>query len=275
MSRRKKKTLDVDAAHDSQLMKIRCDDLDVDPRVQRKPLPGWIKKLRDNMDLDALGTLTISCREDESLIILDGQNRWRALLDLEMGDWEVDCKVYYGLSFETECRLFRHLNKERQISPFDDFVMAVRQGLDEYVHMQKICTDAGFRVAQSPGKTICCVRAIERVYAMTAKKTRAPGAILRDVLDVAVDAWGASHTSVPAPIVRGLGMFFDFHGDAVNKKRLTTALAKMPGGASGVDAAAQQSKLTFRRGDKPLHVAATITNAYNVGAKRYHLDRML
>src|SRR6187549_648827 len=69
-----------------QVTWLRVDRLTVDPAVgggyQRALNPRKVKAIAKELDPDALGVLTVSRREDGSLVIIDGQQRQGALMSI-------------------------------------------------------------------------------------------------------------------------------------------------------------------------------------------------
>ena len=79
----------------ASIRSIKMSDLRVSPRSQRELNENRVKKILDSLDIDRLGTLTVSHR-DGLYWIIDGQHRFHALrehLQREFGDdwteWEI------------------------------------------------------------------------------------------------------------------------------------------------------------------------------------------
>lgn len=116
--------------HRVEIEDVDLDDMFIDPRLQRGEEPGEIAEIISRFNEGALGTLTVSLREDNpsggSYSVLDGQQRRAVLLRLrEMGRWaegkKVKVLVHYGLSLKEEAQLFLDLNYRRSVNPLRRF----------------------------------------------------------------------------------------------------------------------------------------------------------
>ncbi len=223
----------VPASMPSEFEEHMARTLIIDPQVQRELIPARIKTLSDSLDLDAIGVITVSHRDNGKLVILDGQHRVRALLDAGMGDWEVLCHIYRGLTLQAEARLFRLLNNTRRSGAYDDYTKGVLQGDYECVAIDAIVHGAGLRVHnQATDGSITCVAALRAVH-RSAEKTDTPG-VLADTLRVVTEAWGHNHQAVEGHLIKGIGMFIHRHHGQIDKAVLIRKLAKFNGGASGL-----------------------------------------
>src|SRR4051812_31723657 len=92
---------------------IRASRLAVDASYQRPRNERKIRKIANNFDPDALGVLYVSKRADGTYVILDGQQRHAALIEMGWQDQQVPCHVYTGLSVADEARLFGEYNELR------------------------------------------------------------------------------------------------------------------------------------------------------------------
>src|SRR5262245_5144946 len=92
---------------------VHADRLIVAPEYQRPRREVLIRKIKKEFDPDALVALVISKREDGTLVIMDGQQRWTALMEMGWGDQQVPAVVYEGLTVEEESLLFYRVNGTR------------------------------------------------------------------------------------------------------------------------------------------------------------------
>src|SRR5215467_2228572 len=99
--------------------RIPLAELSVDRRFQRPPVEHHISKIALNFNERYLGRLLVSRRSDERVAagedryaILDGQQRWNALLRMRFA-W-APCDVLTGLSLEQEILTFCVHNRERK-----------------------------------------------------------------------------------------------------------------------------------------------------------------
>lgn len=207
-----------------------ANSLYMDERIQRAVRPAHLTRIRRRLDLDALGVVIVSRRNDGRLAVLDGQHRVRALIDEGLGDYKVTCKVFEGLSLPEEAGLFRRLNTTSKTSALEDLEKAVLEGEPEAVAIGKLLKRNGYRLTRAPGAgTIACAVALRKVYGT---KGNGPAA-LGFALHVATQAWGAHSDSVDGSIVQGLGGFYSAFGEEIDRKALINKLAKHKGGAPG------------------------------------------
>ena len=203
----------------------------MDERIQRAIRPGHLKAMTAKLDLDALGVIIVSRRADDTLTVLDGQHRIRALVDAGMGDWPVTCKVFDGLTLAEEAGLFRRYNTTSKTNALEDLQKAIIEGEPEAVAIAKIAKRFGLRIAlQSGPGVIACATALRKVY----RHDKTGPAALSFALHVGTGAWGAHSDSVDSHLVQGLGDLYVRYGEDIDRAALTRKLAKHKGGARGV-----------------------------------------
>jgi hypothetical protein len=207
----------------------RADSLVRDERVQRAVNQHWVRTLAKQLDPVGIGVVTVSRRDDGPLVLLDGQHRVLALIERGLGEWEVDCHVYTGLTLAQEAALFRRLNNSRKPNVVDDYLVGVVEGDEECLAIDKIVQSAGLRVALQKGNgIIACVGAMRSVYRKGGANALAPA------LRVPIAAWGTHSASLEGFIVTGLGEFFYRYGDVIDRRALVRKLAKFPGGPAAL-----------------------------------------
>lgn len=219
---------------------LRVDTLKVDPTVQRELIPAWARYLRDHLDLDDVGVFTVS-RRDKGDFVIDGQHRWWALMENNMGEWIVACDVRSGLGIEGEkgeAARFRGLNRSRKTSAWDDFRTGLLQGDPKCEGIWSIAQRNGLVVDLRTGEGfISCISAMSKLYNSGANG-HGPSS-LGFALNVAVQSWGAHSDSVDGHIVSGLGLLYLRYGEEVQRDVLVRKLAKAKGGAHGLLGAAK------------------------------------
>lgn len=247
----------------SKTTEIRAGRLRIDSRVQREITPSRVTHLMKNFDLDAVGVLTVSDRGRGQYVILDGQHRWRALMDLELGDWPVTCHVYSRLSIADEARLFRELNDTKRRSAFDDFTKGVVAGDPECVAVNAVVERVGLRVHnQHQDGTVRAVAALLRVY----RSANGRGdALLEEALTVARSAWGDEPDAFDGHIIEGLGRLLAEYGDQVDKAVLAKKLSKSGRPAEIVGRA--RSRREYEGGSVAANLATAVTALYNRGRR--------
>lgn len=242
-----------------------------DERVQRALIPSRVKELTRTIDLDAIGVITVSARPDGQLMVLDGQHRVTALMELGMGDWEVTCHVHHGLTVQDEAGLFRLLNNTRRPSAVDDYLKGVVEGDPECAEIDEIITSAGLRVALQTGPgLISCVGAMRKIYRGKSPIERGGPRALEGALQTALAAWGQRPEATEGHIIAGLGQFFLRYDENIDRPALIRKLAKYKGGPSGLVGSAR-ALYDIRGGTVGRCVAALIVDTYNRG-RRSQLD---
>lgn len=240
-----------------------ASSLTLDERIQRAIRPGHLKTMTSNLDLDALGVIIVSRRDDGTLAVLDGQHRIRALANAGMGEWLVTCKVFDGLTIPEEAGLFRRYNTTSKTNALEDLLKAIVEGEPEAVAINKIARRNGLTIAlqSGPGK-IACATAMRKVF----RAGEMGPAALGFALHVGVQAWGAHSDSVDGHIVQGLGDLYVRYGEDIDRAALIRKLAKHKGGARGLIGQAKTlaslEHLTMHRG-----VARVALGLYNRGRR--------
>lgn len=117
-------------------MQLNVNILHVDHSYQRAPNRIHIKAIAAKFDWSLLHRLTINQRPDGSYYIIDGQQRWSALIKLD-GDCNVDCVVHHLETIEEEATLYRHLNFDRKCpTALDHWRAMLAEGTPDVVRIQ-------------------------------------------------------------------------------------------------------------------------------------------
>lgn len=248
-----------------EVKEIPVSRLMTDERVQRALIPTRVTSLAEILDLDSIGIITVSQRSPKELVIIDGQHRVAALLHHGLGDWEVKCHVYRGLSLAQEAALFRRLNNTRKVTPFDDFDKGLVEGDPDCVGIADILSKRGLRVAPYGNDgLVTCVAQLRKLY--VSENGRADGVLLAQALDIAIDAWGVRYDACQKDILAGLAIVHETYGQEIDRAALVNKLAKFPGGASGLLGKARMLR-EIRTGSVSRLVASVVVGIYNRGRR--------
>ena len=248
----------------TRVMEVRAEALKFDASYQRAIIPARVKRLRTDMDLDAIGVITVSERDGE-LYVVDGQHRVRALVDEGLGEWKVKCNVYSDMEPEEEAGLFRTMNDTRRIAAFDDFRAGLVERDPECVAIARICERAGLRVDQQAGPGhVTCVGALRSIYRRSPNGKA--GALLTATLDLALASWGRQSSAVEGKVLEGIAIVLDTYGEEVDLAALTKKLAKVGGQASGLLGMARGLR-EHRGGTVAQAVAVIVVDLYNKGRR--------
>lgn len=228
----------------------------VDPSVQRGLDHNRIAKIADDLDVDAVGVITVSHRGNGTYHVIDGQHRVQALR-LAGGDAEkVECRVFDGLSIEAEARLFRLLNNTAKLQALDKFRVRVVEGEPVAMAIQDILIKHGWKVAGGTGDgAFSAVTAVERIWA------RDPAAIERTIITI-TRAWGHIAAASNGSVVEGIGLVYARYGDTIEDKSMVDRLARYPGGPARLIGAARGIADTYRM-KVTIGVADLVVELYN------------
>lgn len=181
---------------------LRTSTLTVDRRFQRPLNERLIKEITLDFNEYDLGTLTVSRRAHEQ-VLLDGQQRWTALVRL--GFAEAPCEVLERLSFEQETMIFVVRNEHRRAVTkavlFRDKALA---GQSSYAEAMSILRAFNYEVIDLGPRgmvkvnQLSCPGAIEKVHAMGR---------LASVLAVIRQAWPEEAEANRAEVIMGIAAF--------------------------------------------------------------------
>lgn len=249
----------------SKLVKLEAQALKIHPHAQRNLLPTKLKQLKQDLDLDAIGVLHAVEYEVDGVAgiwIIDGQHRWRALMDHGFGEWVVEVKIHLDVKDDARAsELFLKLNNRAAVSPFDKFDNALKAGYADEVDISRIAKDRQLKLDRGAGDgKICCVTILKTVYGHD------KGAALSATLDTLLAAWGRTASAVEGRLVEGVGLLFKTYNGKIDRPALIKKLSKYPGGASGLVGDARGMR-QFRHGSVARCLADRTLELYNNGRK--------
>ncbi len=247
-------------------MHIPASRLATDPDVQRGIDTGRVNKLRENLDLDMLGIVYVSRRTGGGLYVLDGQHRARALVDEGLGDYEMECKVYDGLTIEQEAEIFFWLNDYLRVHAADKFRARARFGDPVSLDIIRIVEKHSLKVARDfADGNIVAVSALEAVY--TGKVARKGGAfpeVLSSSLGTLGEAFGRTATAMSGELIKGVGIVLHRHLGTVQPTDLARKMSMRAAGAAGLLSAGRAHK-DYEGGTTAGGVAHIVILDYNRG----------
>lgn len=243
---------------------LSVNQLTVDIDVQRNLNIKRVRSIADDFRPDALGIITVSHRDDDSYVVVDGQHRWKAAE--QVGIEDLLCTVYEGLTKQKEAELFRILNNTKIVNALDRFRVRVVEEEPVAIAISAILEKQGWRVPDAPANQpglINSVGALEFVYGGAGIR---PGtqqrSILRQTVEVLTAAWGYDPDAMRAGIVRGVGAFLTrFEGQA-DLAKVVRMLNNYTGGPLRFEADARLLK-EMHKATVSDSVAAIMVNAYN------------
>jgi len=246
----------------------RVMDISVDPLVQRVLDVKRVDEIVRDFDPEALGVLTVSLRNDGTLICLDGQHRAEALkrLGLSMVEWRM--VTYEGLTLREEAALFRKLNNTKRLDAATLFRVGVVEEVPRNVQCNIIIERNGFVADPARANGLAAVRTALWLYELD------NGTSLDRTLYIARNVWGHRKAAVNQTIMRGFGAAMFAHREAVNldnavKKLKTDTRSADPDSMVGQVRATSRITGTSRTNT----MAGLFVTIYNRGLKTNKLPK--
>lgn len=194
------------------------DKLEI-PSYQREPKYIKSKKISENLDLDLIGVILVSKR-DNKLWIIDGQHRVNALK--LSGIKYVLCQVLENLSIEEEADKYLKLNTLRtSLNSNQKFIAKLESNNSVAKDIVKILSNYGLSYATNNGirenNKIACLSSCEYAY----KKI---GPVEFDnIFKIIKAAWNNKSAALHVQIIRGLSTFIKTHREYYNINVLIAA----------------------------------------------------
>jgi uncharacterized protein DUF6551 len=219
MSPAKTRTLTVPTEVTRRLGKITPAQCSIDLRVQRQEDPVRINTMAEDFEPLAIGVVTVSCRADESMILLDGQTRMGALRLLGGANDRVDAVLYTGLTLEQEAAMFKKLNNTKKLSELERFAVSVVEGEPEAVAINDMLTKHGFIAERGHSNSLAAIATLRALFVRDVVSTER-------ALIVVSSGWGARREAVQRDILRGTGNLLHRYGDMIIVDQLGERLQK-------------------------------------------------
>jgi hypothetical protein len=257
-------------APSTKVTKLRADALLPHPQAQRELVPARLKKVRDSLDLDAIGVLHIvqyPIKGQNGYWIVDGQHRWRALMDLGLGEWEVEVKIHLDVKDDARASaLFLKLNDRSPVSPFDKFQNSLRAKDDIAIAVNDIVLKHHLKVSASVGDgKVCGVTTLIKTYRFN------NGEALDKSLETITGAWGLR--AFDSKLVEGVGLLFARFNGMIDQPALIAKMAKYPGGPRAMLGDAR-NLMNIRKSSTSRAIAEIVLGAYNKGRSTGKLDQL-
>lgn len=145
----------------SDVLELPADKLVVDRAYQRWTSDGRVKRIADAFDWEAFGIPTVAPRKDGTFALLDGQNRFLAVLKKFGGTTDkkgnpivLRVEARRCKSIAEEARIFATINMNNKSLTKPDFFHAGACSGDPTVRaIMKVLADNGLRIAYGSGQT--------------------------------------------------------------------------------------------------------------------------
>lgn len=195
--------------------------LSIDERFQVPLDHTRVNRIKRKFDQNLVGVLTISQRDNGERVILDGQHRWTALM--ELGYRHVKAEVFRGLTLQQEAWIFAERNG-RRATPNRRYIwraLTVAQE-ERHVKAQSILATFGLRAAVTredarETNSIGAARVLEQLYDM---------GMLASTLEVVTGAWPAQKSALSAEALMGTAAFLKLHPE-VSARELISSLGQV------------------------------------------------
>lgn len=256
----------------TRLIKVAANDLQIHPLAQRQIIPSHLKRIKDNLNLDAISVLHACEYEIDGVRakwIVDGQHRWQALIDHGFGEWEVDVELHVDAKdHRAAAQLFLDLNNKKTVGTFENFEKQLMACHPIAVGVDRVARECALRIAHSAGAgKICCVTSAQSIYRID------EGATLFRSLKTLIAAYGRTAEAVEGKLVDGMAIIFKTYNGVVDEASLVKKLAKYPGGASGLIGAGKGLR-QFKKVSLARCIAEVLVEAYNSGRATGRLEAL-
>lgn len=214
--------------NDPELRPLTVSALVVDPRVQRSLDTRRVARIADTLNLDAIGVITVSARDNGDYAVIDGQHRTAALREAGHGNGKAMCRVFAGLTLAEEAEMFRLLNNTAKPQYIDLFRVRVIEGDADAVDMARTLKRHGWKVLAGNGAgCFTAVAAFERIYNLD-------GEAAERTIATITRAWGRDAHNADGRLVEGIGLVYVRYGAAADSDDLIERLARFSGGSGAL-----------------------------------------
>ncbi|UAJ79991.1 hypothetical protein IT072_02620 [Leifsonia sp. ZF2019] len=220
-----------------------------------------MKYILNNLNLDKLGTLTVSAR-DGLYYVIDGQHRLAALREFLGDGWEdvcIEAWCWHGLTEAQEAKKFLEFNDVLTVDSFAKFKAGVTAKDPIPSDIDRIVMSLGLKVTRNvvPG-SIRAVGALTSTYAKFGPQG------LAKTLWIIREAFG--DRGFESSIIEGVALFWSRYEGRVDPERVIKKLNVTMGGTKGV---LNRAGLKREQTGQPVAqcVAAAITDIYNAGLR--------
>ena len=258
--------------------RIACDDkcsyeykrmpaawLETDFSYQRKIDAARVERIVNSFDPRLANEVKVSFR-DGKFYVFDGAHTLSALKRIHGEEaFMVDCKVYYGLSYEDEAYLFALQSGESKDVAFNTRLRALMiSGSQEATDFRAHTARAGFQLADGAGSaTKNTIAAIAKAYRLY--KEYGPEQYVQ-ILQLIADTWNGAAWSVTGYLLGGVAVFLREYGEEYSRARFIKRLRGATYEMLREEARRQQ------RGSSDVAHALAVAKLYNLTGGRGTVD---
>ena len=232
--------------------RVSCDDkcsyeykqlpamwLETDFSYQRKIDAARVNRIVDHFDPRLANEVKVSFR-DGKFFVFDGAHTLSALKQMHGDDtsFMVDCKVYYGLTYEDEAYLFALQSGESKEVAFNTRLRALMiSGSAEAAEFKKCTAKAGFQFAEGKNGAKNTIAAIAKAYKLY--KDLGEEKYIQ-ILQLVQRVWSGAPWSLTGYILGGVAAFLQEYGAEYKPERFVKRLAFVQYGQIREEARRQQ-----------------------------------
>lgn len=223
---------------------ISVNDVTIDARVQQQFRPSKVTRMvKDGFDPSLAGTITVSRRNTGALIVLDGQHRVKAAI--EVGITHLPALVHEGLTLAEEASFFLGLNAKSNPTAVAKFLVSVVSGDKDDTAIKNIIEQYGWRIREGStrdGGIFNAVKRAQDIYGLNTKFFSDSDVFGNQLLDASMEAlteaWGTKNSlAVKSTTLGGIAIFFKRYWGDIDTDRLIRQL-----GTTDPDRFAQDAK---------------------------------
>lgn len=242
---------------EARLQWVPIAQMKVSPLAQRQLNQARVDRILADLDLERIGTPTVSHRGD-AYYIIDGQHRIEALKSYGLGDSTIQCWMHIDMTEEQEAEAFLKLNDVLAVGSFEKFRVAVKAGRETECEINRVVLANHLKISRDHDG-ISAVGTLRRVYVRSDSKT------LGRTLRLIRDSFGES--GFEASVIDGLGLVCQRYNGEVADTEFIEKLKAMHGGVSGLIGKAAIEKQ--RTGCPSAHaVASAAVSVINAGRRK-------
>ena len=196
----------------------------VDERYQRMIDFSRVKRIVSNFNPNLVNPIKVSFR-DGRYYIFDGQHTLKALTTRNGGDLLVDCKVYYGMNYEYEARMFSEQNGLCRVVESNQKLLALYEAKDiDVVDFRTAVEECGIfctfkRLGGPTRNSIGCYKSVFDIYMKYGRKH------LQEVLRTILEIWNGEGESLRKEVIVGMDIFIRTYKEDYNKSFLVKRLS--------------------------------------------------
>lgn len=204
-------------------MQVIASDIKADPRYNRTIRKNHVQRIVSRFDPNILNPCKVSYR-DGCYWIFDGNHTLSALVEKHNGkrDFFVDCKVYYGMTYEDEAMLFALQNGDTLRVTKDSTLRAKYEAKDETVLRFKAVTSlAGARVTFNSTNAAHCIKCYTTAYEIF---TKYGDEHYKNVIQTIVKVKDGHPDSLRREIISGMDILLRIYKDVIDLDRMAEKL---------------------------------------------------